>query len=749
MKKSLLFLSLFVLLQATNVFAQSIELPVKQYLCDTGSVNLDGTVINTTDTGVTYQWYYSISSNVQVTLANEITGATNPMLIVTTANNGSGHYKVVATFSDGTTTQVDQTQITSKDFLENYFESPLCNQFSIYELQSYSYLSGTGNITFQYYETEADANLGNANTLENYYIFGFTTIYIRIEENNGQCVEVIPLQIAPVFQPLFAGWVSNMGSCSSDSTNNTFDLTTNDAQIINGQTWATISYFLMYNDAWNLTNPITNPSSYTAISPNQTIYARIHEVNNFGCDAFDSITQFQLLSAPQPTPNTTVDYVVCDNTSGASNDGVGLFNLPSKNSLVLSGLSISQFTISYHTALVDAQNSSNSIVSPEAYVSTNATVYSRVESNLHTECVEISQMDLQVQNTCDDISVNLVSYWGAPRPGFVYKNKLVIKNNGPVTVSSGTVEFAKDVLLTYNNTTGVTAGNTLTPTANGFTLNFVNLAVGSAEEIIIDLTVDVSATLGDILTSTATYITATADVYPENNTSNLSEIIIGSYDPNDIIESRGPDIVHSTFTNDDYLYYTVRFQNVGTASAINVAIDNTLDAKLDKTTFEMLHASHTNSVERVYDQLIWKFDNINLADATNNEPYSHGYVHYKIKPLAGYSVGDIIPNTASIVFDFNASIITNTFDSEFIAPLGVEDYKLSNYSIVPNPTSGLLTVKSNTLIAQIEVYNYLGQVVMDNNNQNTIDISKLNTGLYFIKIKGIKGDSGIKKILKR
>lgn len=745
MKKSLLFL----LLISYMSFAQNLDIPSNLYLCQNGSISVDGTVTNTTDTGITYQWYYSTSSNVEAIPANEIAGATNPVFSVTTNSNGVGFYRVVATLTNSNTLN-DKVHIYDKNNL-NAPESVECmdiidvNSFTNYWLLQY-----TSNITYYYYEFEYDALQGNE-----YYggpdFFYTPELYLRIVDNNGQCDEVSTIHITSLTQPLYAYSTTNMGSCSPNSTNNVFDLTTKNSPILSGQNWAEVSYFTDYNDAWNIQNPIANPISYTALSPNQTIYARVYDPNspNNFCEVHNSITQFQLLSAPEPTPNTNVNYIVCDNTSGADNDGIGLFNLPSRNPLVLSGLNTSQFAISYHETLTDAQNDSNSIVSPEAFVSGNASIFTRVESTQYAECIQISELDLKVQNICDDIEVSLVSYWSAPRPGFNYKNKLVIKNKGESTVSSGTVVFEKDALLIYNSATGVSAGNTLTPSALGFSLDFVNLVAGAEEEIDIDMTVLAGASLGAMLTNSAEYTTVANDVYSENNNATLSEIIIGSYDPNDIMESQGPEIMHASFTADDYLYYTVRFQNVGTASAVNITIDNALDVKLDKTTFEMLHSSHTNIVERVFDKLTWQFYNINLADATNDEPNSHGFVYYKIKPLAGYSVGDIVPNSASIVFDFNTPIITNTFETEFVAALGFEDYTLTNYSVYPNPTSRVLQIDSKTTIAQIEIYNYLGQLVMKNENQKKIDVSKLPDGLYFVKIKDINGDNGMKKILKK
>jgi len=750
MKKALFLFSSFLLINIANIFAQTIELSPKMYLCDNSSVELDSTVLNTADTGITYQWYYSVSPNVQVIAGNEIAGATNPIYNAATASLGNGYYKIVATTSDSSTITDEVSVYGLTDFYP--FDQVNCiASYTIGELFiNYDTLISTSNITYTYHFSLFDADNG-INVIPDWDVINYNfQLFLRIEENSGICAEVKTIDVTSWNSMPWAYTAPNMGSCSPDGTTNVFDLTTNDAQIIGGQL-ATITYHTSYNNAFSWVDPIANPEAYMAVSPTQTIYARLMDINdpNTGCDDDSSISSFQLLSAPQPTPNNSVGYIVCDSSSGTNNDGVGLFNLPSRNPLVLAGLSASQFTLSYHTTLADAQNNINAIVNPETFISSNTMVYSRVESNVYPECIDISLLNLQVQNTCDDISVSLVSYLGVPRPGFNYKNKLVIKNNGVTAVSPGTVEFVKDASLVYNTATGNTAGNTLTPITNGFTLDFVNLDAGTTEEILIDMIVPSGATLGNILTSTATYITDAADVYLEDNTSSLSEVIIGSYDPNDIIESRGPEIVHSTFTNDDYLYYTVRFQNVGTASAINVTIDNALDAKLDKTTFEMLHSSHANTVERVYDKLTWQFDNINLADSTNDEPNSHGYVHYKIKPLAGYSVGDIIPNTASIIFDFNSPIITNTFDSEFVAPLGLEDYKLSNYTVYPNPTSGKLSVNSKTTITQIEVYNYLGQVVMKNTNTDTIDILNLDTGVYFLKVKDVNGDNGMVKIVKR
>ncbi|PWI30097.1 hypothetical protein DI383_06415 [Flavobacteriaceae bacterium LYZ1037] len=757
MKKLILILSIILFAQANKIMAQTIELQPKLYLCENGSLVLDGTVINTSDTNITYQWYHSLSLNVPTIPSNEIAGATNPLYTVTSTNNGVGYYKVLATLSTGQV-YVDTAQIVVKDVLENSFEVFECNFAVIEELNSYYYLDNTTNITFQYYEFEADAILGNTNTLFYVDLFlGFTTIYLRIEEANGACIDILPLDIDTFFQPLYAGYAPDMGFCSSEFNTNTFDLTINDEQILNGQTWAEISYFIDYNDAWNLENPIANPASYTALTPSQTIFARIYDPNasNIGCDANDSITQFHLLSISEPTPNTEVNYIVCDNSSGSDSDGIGAFDLTSKNSVVLSGLSMLQFDITYHLSLVDAQNGINQITAPNNFISGNALIYVRVASNVNA-CFQISQLNLLVQDTCDDLEVHLVSYWTTPRPGFSYKNKLIVKNNGETTIDAGSVTFTKDALVTFSGATGLSAGNTITPTTTGFILDFIDLLPGESEIIFIDLLVSTSADLGDLITNVAEYTTSTNDVTEENNIATLSEIIVGSYDPNDIVESHGPEIEYANFTEDDYLYYTIRFQNIGTASAINITIDNLLDESLDKTTFQMLSASHSYGIERDFDNLTWEFNNINLADATSDEPNSHGYVYYKIKPLAGYVLGDIVPNMASIVFDFNSPIITNTFNTEFVATLGIQEDQLNaQFLIMPNPAKESVTLVFNSRQSQVEVviYDVLGKLVLKKVSQQSktipLNVSSLERGVYFVKIRDDKGQLGLKKLIKK
>lgn len=164
------------------------------------------------------------------------------------------------------------------------------------------------------------------------------------------------------------------------------------------------------------------------------------------------------------------------------------------------------------------------------------------------------------------------------------------------------------------------------------------------------------------------------DHSPLNNTFTFTQTLIGSYDPNDktVLEGRSV-LIEDT---DNFLNYVVRFQNTGTASAINVRIFDELSEELDWSTFAPVASSHNNTIKITDGNKVeFLFENINLPDSISNEPESHGFVVFKIKPKSSIAVGDVITGKARIFFDFNPPIVTNevktTIISEIPEPLAV------------------------------------------------------------------------------
>jgi len=337
----------------------------------------------------------------------------------------------------------------------------------------------------------------------------------------------------------------------------------------------------------------------------------------------------------------------------------------------------------------------------------------------------------------NDVSVTIVPV-GAPVPGFNYVNKIVYKNLG-VVASDGTLTFNKDANVSITN---VSQAGTIA-NATGFTYNFTNLAPYETRYIFVTMSVPAIPTvnLGDLLTNTASIVATANDINLTNNNHSNTQVVVGSYDPNDKMEAHGEQIPFNQFSQNDYLYYTIRFQNEGTANAINIRIEDFLDAQLDEASIRVVDASHNYIMERVGNHIIWKFDYIQLPSYLENVDLSKGYVTFKIKMKPGFAVGDIVPNTASIYFDTNPAIITNTFTTEFTAALANASFGLENFVLYPNPTNSFIQVNlQNTteLLEDVIIYDVLGKTVKNlsanNSNEMKVDVSNLSKGVYLVEI---------------
>jgi len=114
-----------------------------------------------------------------------------------------------------------------------------------------------------------------------------------------------------------------------------------------------------------------------------------------------------------------------------------------------------------------------------------------------------------------------------------------------------------------------------------------------------------------------------------------------------------------------WLDYLIRFQNIGTATALTARIDDFIEDQLDLTSFQLLGMSHYGEVRFKEGRLIvFFFDQIMLNSSTDLEA-SQGYVSFRMRTISGLHLEDEIDNLVSIYFDFNEPIITNTASTVF------------------------------------------------------------------------------------
>ncbi|MEO6668119.1 MAG: hypothetical protein ABIN36_01500 [Ferruginibacter sp.] len=256
-----------------------------------------------------------------------------------------------------------------------------------------------------------------------------------------------------------------------------------------------------------------------------------------------------------------------------------------------------------------------------------------------------------------DYIVSTMSLFG-PRPGFNLQYKVTYTNNGTTTLTNKDVVFIKDPRTSflgsvpaYTSISGDTIKwtiSSLSPTVTGTII--LNLQLANIPQV----------NIGDTLVSNIS-IDSIGDYTPVNNYVSLRQEVRGSYDPNDKKENNAGEIYKAYITAGRFLNYTVRFQNSGNDTAFNIIVRDTLDSKLNGDSIQLFAASH-NYIANLKDKkyLTVTFNNIKLVDSIQNEPLSHGYFSYRIKPRSTVAVGDTITNSASIYFDFNPPIKTNT-----------------------------------------------------------------------------------------
>ncbi|MBO9682033.1 MAG: T9SS type A sorting domain-containing protein, partial [Flavisolibacter sp.] len=337
------------------------------------------------------------------------------------------------------------------------------------------------------------------------------------------------------------------------------------------------------------------------------------------------------------------------------------------------------------------------------------------------------------------------------RPGFITSYVISYKNAGTVA-HTGEVLFKPDPRMTYESSS---------PSYTDITADTLRFAISNLQPLssgIIELRYRVAApptvNNGDTITSLALFTTV-GDITPSDDTSILKQRVIGSYDPNDKTENNGGIVGSDYVSEGKYFNYRIRFQNTGTDTAFTVIIRDTLDNKLDWSTFEMVSASHPYTVSINNDnKLEWTFSNINLPDSNINEPLSHGYIAYRVKPKSTVVVGDQINNLASIYFDYNLPVATNnalTLVQDNFTPLPIQlinfTGQLSNNTVQLNWKADQGKDFEKFEIERSldgKIYNRIETVPFNNSisNYHLLDnISALPSKLIFYRLKMIDADS--------
>jgi uncharacterized repeat protein (TIGR01451 family) len=350
-----------------------------------------------------------------------------------------------------------------------------------------------------------------------------------------------------------------------------------------------------------------------------------------------------------------------------------------------------------------------------------------------------------------DIQLSMAS--GPARPGFQLQYAIDLDNLTSATSNTNQVVMSFDPAVSFLSawpTPSNVSGNTITWNNAGSLYYFGHRDISVNLQVPPDV-----GLIGTDLQATATVTPGAADMNAANNTASVITTVTGSYDPNDKTATTSSQWSRDLYyiDVDQWIDYTVRFQNTGTDTAFTVVITDTLPATLDAGSITMGAGSHPFTWElQGNGTLKWYFINILVPDSNVNEPGSHGFVSFRIRPRLPVVAGTVIENIANIFFDFNDPVITepSVLVAESSTEVGGEE--ANSPIIAPNPATTEVRVTAGPeVIARVALFAADGRMMMNtipNATATTLNIDQLPSGVYIVQVDHASGTILRKRLIK-
>lgn len=338
-----------------------------------------------------------------------------------------------------------------------------------------------------------------------------------------------------------------------------------------------------------------------------------------------------------------------------------------------------------------------------------------------------------------DLSVNLTPR-SCVSPGFPALYSIEVCNDG-TNSTGGTVNMYYDESLTFDSAYPAPVSQNSSTFTVSWPVN--SLTPGQCAYYWVAFRAATSLTIGQPVLDIATVnTTACTDINLANNVDTVTQIVKGSWDPNNKQVNPAGEGSEGLINNSEELTYSINFQNTGTAPAVNVIVQDAIPTFLDMTTFRMVSSNPPfTSMQFNGNQVTWKFSDVLLPDSAADETNSHGYVSFAATPVAGLPQGTQIMNAGNVFFDYNAGVTTQNTLNTIDYALAVKDLPDNNITITlqPNPFSDYTIVKIDGAVASYElrVYDMLGNLVNDQFTENNIfriERGSMAAGMYMYQV---------------
>ena len=339
--------------------------------------------------------------------------------------------------------------------------------------------------------------------------------------------------------------------------------------------------------------------------------------------------------------------------------------------------------------------------------------------------------------------------WSSAAPGFVKEYWIYYYNSESMPyIGPSTVTFNYDSNLVYQYSVGPQPTVNLATHTLVWQFDTIPLLINRA---ILPCYFQIPSTLspGYYLQSDFSIAPIAGDCDPSDNHLQFSDLVSGSHDPNE------KDVVPANSINigDSVLTYTIHFQNDGTDSTHFIIIKDTLSPYLNAGTVQNIasSASFSNFTITGSGILTWTFNPYRLPGNTVDAYGSRGFITFSVNKNANTPVGTVINNTASVYFDYNAPVITNTVSNTVVNPTGITPLISTDNNITvtayPNPFHDFTNIVVNGLNQKFdfELYDITGRMIKQipsiNTSQFQLENNGMAAGIYMYRI-AVNNESG-------
>ena len=385
--------------------------------------------------------------------------------------------------------------------------------------------------------------------------------------------------------------------------------------------------------------------------------------------------------------------------------------------------------------------------------------------------------DFCVTPIADHENIEVILIPSIIRPGFSSQFEIKFRNTGN-TIPSGVIrlEYRGEFLTLENSEPAIVSDDNKV-----LEWSYENLLPFETRHINFELTANTPTTSdnplsgGEILNFKTTIYPIADDIEKNNNIHCVSKTVVNSFDPNDKTCLQGTTLDINNL--DNFVDYLIRFENIGTASAVNVVVVDMIDTELfDISSLQIVEASHSMRTKITRNQVEFHFTDIFLPF---EDEFNDGFVLFRIKPNSELVVGDVLQNQAEIYFDFNAPIVTNNYETTLIEFIDADNDGFnenedcddtdpnvnafaeeipnngidedcdgldlvtsssseiygSNIVLQPNPATDILTISTEDFHQlKLDLYDSFGRKQNLQFSSQNVDVSSLNSGVYILQI---------------